>query len=156
VPLSRSCALRSEATASPIPRAGRCGRARNLGEAGSAQPGGRALDGGGNPCCPLAIQRGETLAPVAPRRPSGGCGAPTSPKAVLAAAPLRAAGGGRHSELERCADLRDRSAKITKHELRVHANDAVTEATELAVAALIRGPATRVVATIHFDYQPDC
>src|SRR4051812_33314400 len=42
----------SDATASPSPRAGRCGRARNLGEAGSAQAGGRALDGGGIPIPP--------------------------------------------------------------------------------------------------------
>ena len=57
----------------------------------------RALHGGGNSirCCPLAVRRGAALAPVAPRRPSVGCGAPTSPLCLVRVC----------SRLRRCARL---------------------------------------------------
>jgi hypothetical protein len=83
---------------------------------------------------------------------------------VLAAAPLRdalrdtrrgAAGGGSQDALERCADLRDGSAQIAQHELRVHAHHAIAETLELAIATRIRAATTRVIAAVHLDDEPD-
>ena len=73
------------------------GRARNLGEAGSAQPEGRALDGGGTPTAPSLFDEARRRHPSV--LAAFGCCAmrfaipdgvpPTSPLAVLAASPLR-------------------------------------------------------------------
>ena len=145
-------------------------RARNLGEAGSAQA--RRAEHCTVGATPIKCTGNRTegsnpsLSAAAPSQhegvrrwhPSllatltGGCGAPTSPKdRARFLRKLRAAGGGRQAALERCANQCDGVVEVTQHELRIQADDAIAEPAQLAITTRVRGPAARVIAAIHFD-----
>ena len=62
-------------------------------------------------------------------------------------------GGAPH--LERRADECNRSSEILKHQRGFYPHDAIAQTAELAITTRIRRAATRVIAAIHFDDEPD-